>query len=121
VAATASGALPDLALQDFGVISQGASAGFLRVDIANFGTKDLVGTPVEIVGYDQTGAQVLHLTTGPLNIASGSFQSVTTGYRPTQRTMLTVVINPNHTIAEADAPPGFDDPNNSLTKLVTPP
>ncbi|HZU76591.1 MAG TPA: hypothetical protein VFA70_07490, partial [Dehalococcoidia bacterium] len=114
-------ALPDLDLQDFGIITQGASAGFLRVDIANVGAADLVNAPIEIVGFDQTGAQVLHLTTGPLTIQVGSFQSITTGYRPTQRTMLTVVINPNGTIREADAPPGFPDLNNSLTKTVTPP
>jgi hypothetical protein len=35
--------------------------------------------------------------------------------------MLTVVINPNQTIPEADAPPGFPDTNNSLTKTVSPP
>jgi hypothetical protein len=93
----------------------------LRVDIANLGQADLISTPIEIAGFDQTGAQVLRLTTGPVTIQTGSFVTITTGYRPAQRAVLTVVINPSHTIAEADAPPGFDDPNNSLTKTITPP
>ena len=54
-----TGTLPDLALQDFGLLTVGPSAGFLRVDIANYGQRDLVQQGIEIVGFDQTGAQVL--------------------------------------------------------------
>ena len=60
-------------------------------------------------------------TTGPVSIPPGGSLTVVTGYKPTQRTMLTVAINPNHTLPEADAPAGFADPNNALTKPVVPP
>ncbi len=98
----------------------GASAGFVRVDISNVGQTDLVARQIEIIGVDQTGTQVLHTTTGPLSIGAGQMQTIITGYKPTRRTTLTVVINPTGSIAEADAPPGFDDPNNSATKILNP-
>lgn len=102
------------------MITTGVSAGFVRVDIGNVGQADLAGRPVEIIGIDQTGTEVLHLTTGPLSIAAGSVLTVTTGYRPAARTVLTVVINPTGSIAEADAPAGFQDPNNASTKTLNP-
>jgi hypothetical protein len=91
------------------------------VDIANLGPGDIAQQPLAIEGFDQTGREVLQLTTGPLTILAGTVVSVTTSYRPTQRTMLTVVINPTHAIPSAAAPSGFDDPYNTLTKVVTPP
>jgi len=113
--------LPDLVLSDFSVIPTGPGAGYLLVQIGNVGGGDLMQQGIEIIGVDQTGAEVLHLTTGPLTIRAGGAQTVTSGYKPVRRTMLTVVLNPNKGIAEADAPAGFDDPNNALTKSVTPP
>jgi hypothetical protein len=113
-------ALPDLVLQDFGVATTGAGTGFVRVDISNVGQGDVTARPIEIIGIDQTGTEVLHLTTGPLTIPTGAVVTVTTGYKPVARTVLTVVINPNNAIAEADAPPGFQDPNNAITKTVNP-
>jgi hypothetical protein len=113
--------LPDLTLQNFSVASSGVVAGTVQVQIANAGPGDLVNTAVEILGIDQTGAAVLHTTTPPLNLPAGRSISVTTSFKPLQRTMLTVVLNPNHTIAESDAPAGFDDTNNTLTKAVLPP
>lgn len=117
----ASGALPDLVLSDFNVLQSGAGAGFVVVDIRNAGRAALSGQPIELIGVDQTGATVFDVTTGPLTIPPGESQQIRTSYRPAARTMLTVVVNPNHTIAEADAPPGFPDTNNSLTKAVFPP
>ncbi|HZQ34945.1 MAG TPA: hypothetical protein VFD32_03355, partial [Dehalococcoidia bacterium] len=116
-----SGALPDLVLSDFNVLQSGSGAGFVAVNIRNAGPGQLAGQPIELLGVDQTGATVFDLTTGPLTLAAGGTQQIRTSYKPTARTMLTVVINPNHTIPEADAPPGFPDTNNSLTKAVFPP
>ncbi len=113
--------LPDLVLQDFSVISGGSGAGFIQVAIGNAGDGDLVSQQIEIIGVDQTDTQVLHTTTGAVTIPARGSLTITTGYKPAQRTMLTVVINPNGTIREADAPPGFGDPNNALTKTVAPP
>jgi len=108
-------------LQDFSVISSGPGAGFVQVVIGNAGDGDLVSQQIEIIGVDQTDTQVLHTTTGAVTIPARGSLTITTGYKPAQRTMLTVVINPNGTIREADAPPGFGDPNNALTKTVAPP
>jgi len=108
-------------LQDFSVISSGSGAGFVQVVIANAGDGDLVSQQIEIIGVDHTDTQVLHTTTGAVTIPARGSLTITTGYKPAQRTMLTVVINPNGTIREADAPPGFGDPNNALTKTVAPP
>ena len=116
-----TGALPDLAVANITVIGSGASKGTLQVAIANVGAGDLAGQPIEILGYDQTGAQVLNVTTGPLSIPAGKTQPVITGYQVKQRTAITIVLNPNHTVPEADAPPGFADPNNTLTVTVSPP
>jgi len=113
--------LPDLVLRDFSVLQSGAGAGFLVVEIGNAGRAALSGQEIAIMAVDQTGATVVQVTTGPVTIAPGATIEIRTGYKPTARTMLTVVINPNHAIAEADAPPGFPDTNNSLTKAVFPP
>lgn len=115
------GALPDLLLQDFSVIPNGPGAGFLQVVVGNAGDAELARQPIELIGVDQTGTVVLRATTGAVTIPARGALTITTGYKPSQRTMLTVVVNPNGTIREADAPPGFDDPNNALTKVVTPP
>jgi hypothetical protein len=120
-AASARPALATPALYDFDVLQEGPDRGVLQVVVANFGPGDVTQQPLEIAGFDQTGSQVLHLTTGALTIPAGTSVAVTTGYRPTQRTMLTVVINPTHAIPSAAAPRGFDDPYNKLTKTVTPP
>jgi hypothetical protein len=114
-------ALPDLTISDISVIGSGPGKGSLEVVVANLGMGDVAGQPLEIIGYDQTGAEVLDVTTGQLTIAAGKTQPVITGYQVKQRQALTIVINPNHAIAEADAPPGFADPNNTLTKTVSPP
>jgi len=115
------GALPDLTVTDIRVIDSGPGRGSLEVLIANVGQGTIANRPIEIVAYDQTGARVLDVTTGPLTIPPGKVQPIITGYQVRERQMLTVVVNPNQSIAEADAPPGFPDPNNSLTKAVSPP
>jgi len=112
--------LPDLVLQDFSVIQSGAGAGFVQIVVGNVGQADVTQRQVEIVGVDQTGTEVMHFSTGFVNIPAGGSLNIRSGYKPSARTMLTVVVNPNHTIAEADAPPGFDDPNNALTRTVVP-
>lgn len=113
-------ALPDLVLQDFDVIQSGAGVGSVEIVVRNVGRADLVGQPIEVLGVDQTGAQVMQFATGGVTIPAGGSLVIRSAYRPTARTMLTVVINPNGAIAEADAPPGFADTNNSLTKTVFP-
>ncbi|MHB8575023.1 MAG: hypothetical protein ACYDCQ_06785 [Dehalococcoidia bacterium] len=113
--------LPDLALQDFDLVPSGPAAGTLRITVSNPGQADLVQQGIEIVGFDQTDTEVVHFTSAPITILAGGSVSIASSYKPSKRTTLTVVINPNHRIAEADAPPGFDDPNNARTKTVTPP
>jgi len=114
-------ALPDLALQDFAVNHSGAGAGSVEIVVRNVGRADLVGQPIEVLGVDQTGAQVMQFATGGVTVPAGGMIVIRSAYRPSGRTMLTVVINPNGLIAEADAPPGFADTNNALTKAVFPP
>jgi hypothetical protein len=114
-------ALATPALRDFAVLQGGPSRGFLELTIANLGPGDIAQQPLAVEGFDQTGREILQLTTGPLTIPAGTVVLITTSYRPTERTMLTVVINRTHAIPSAAAPSGFDDPYNKLTKAVSPP
>ena len=116
--------LPALALLDFDLVPAvpaGPNAGALRITIGNLGAVDLVQQGIEIIVIDQTDTEVAHFTSAAVSIPAGGSVVITSAYKPARRTTLTVVINPNHTIAEADAPPGFDDPNDIKTKTVTPP